>query len=205
VNAHLRNETDYGVLGAFLGRHLADRIPLVKGIESAPESCLKQLCAALASTGMVNMFHTKVPSTKRQELERIGVEAKDLKKTADSLSTSSACKPDLVFVGCPHCSLNEMRHIAQLTEGRKVKAGTEFWICTSPYVKNLTREYVARIEKSGGHVLAGVCTVVSWTEKLGIKTIMTNSAKTAYYAPTLNKAETILAPLEQCLRTALEG
>jgi predicted aconitase len=54
-------------------------------------------------------------------------------------------------------------------------------------------------------VLTGVCTVVSWTEKLGIKTIMTNSAKTAYYAPTLSKAEAILAPTRKCLKTALEG
>ncbi len=66
-------------------------------------------------------------------------------------------------------------------------------------------DYVKKIEKAGGHVLDGVCTVVSWTEKLGIKTIMTNSAKTAYYAPTLNKAEPLLAPLQDCLKTALQG
>jgi predicted aconitase len=64
---------------------------------------------------------------------------------------------------------------------------------------------VKSIEKTGGHVLDGVCTVVSWTEKLGIKTIMTNSAKTAYYAPTLNKAEPLLAPLEDCLKAAFQG
>jgi hypothetical protein len=205
VNARLRNETDYGVLGAFLGRHLADRTPLIKGVENAPKSCLKQLGAALASTGMVNMFHTGRLGAKEQGLEKINVVSKDLMKTADSLSTASASKPDLVFIGCPHCSLNEMRHIAQLTQGNKVKAGMEFWVCTSRCVKDLAKEYTVEIERSGGHVLAGVCTVVSWTEKLGIKTIMTNSAKTAYYAPTLNKAETILAPLEQCLRAVLEG
>jgi len=64
---------------------------------------------------------------------------------------------------------------------------------------------VKRIEHSGGHVLAGVCTVVSWTEMLGIKTIMTNSAKTAHYVPTLNKAEAKLAPLKECLKTAFKG
>jgi len=64
---------------------------------------------------------------------------------------------------------------------------------------------VEEIKKSGGHVLADTCAVVTWTDKLGIKTIMTNSAKTAHYAPTLNKAETILAPLKECLEAALEG
>ena len=62
-----------------------------------------------------------------------------------------------------------------------------------------------KIERSGGHVLTDMCTVVSWTEILGIKTMMTKSAKTAYYARTLNKTETVFAPLKQCLETALEG
>lgn len=89
--------------------------------------------------------------------------------------------------------------------GKKVKAKTEFWVCTSRHVKERAQEYVKEIEKGKGHVLTDMCTIVSWTEKLGIKTIMTNSAKTAYYAPTLNKAETIFAPLKQCLKTAFEG
>ncbi|MEM3697505.1 MAG: aconitase X, partial [Candidatus Bathyarchaeia archaeon] len=64
---------------------------------------------------------------------------------------------------------------------------------------------VEKIEKSGGHMLTNTCAVVTWTEKLGIKTIMTNSAKTAHYAPTLNKAETILAPLKECIKKAYRG
>jgi len=34
---------------------------------------------------------------------------------------------------------------------------------------------------------------------------MTNSAKTAHYAPALNKAETILAPLKECIKKAYKG
>ena len=67
------------------------------------------------------------------------------------------------------------------------------------------RDCAKKIENSGGHVLTDMCTVVPWTEILGIKTMMTNSAKTAYYAPTLNKTETDFAPLKECLETALEG
>ncbi len=205
VETSLRNEVDYGVLGAFLGRQLADRIPLIHGIEDASESCLKQLSAALGSTGMVNMFHYKESNGKEHIKEKISVETGDLVKTTESLCTASAFTPDLVFIGCPHCSLSEIEHIANLIGERRVRPRIEFWVCTSPHVKNLARTHVSRIERSGGHVLAGVCTVVSWTEKLGIETIMTNSAKTAYYAPTLSKAKAILAPLEQCLKTALEG
>ena len=204
AEARLRNETDFGALGALLGKTLQDKIPVITGLGTASETNLKQLGAALASTGMTNMFLHK-PAQNVRKLEKTTVEDRDIKETIEELSTSSATKPDLVFVGCPHCSKGEIQQIAGLIDGKKVKAGTEFWVCTSCHVKQKTAREVEKIEKSGGHVLSGVCTVVSWTEMLGIKTIMTNSAKTAHYAPTLNKAATILAPLEKCLETAFEG
>lgn len=207
VETQLRNETEFGALGAYLGTILADQIPIIRGLKNASETDLKQLGAALASTGMTNMFCLENLNTiaETAELEKISAEDRDLKKAFESLTTTSTSKPDLVFVGCPHCSLKEIARIAQLADGKKAKAGIEFWVCTSTYVKEKAATDVKRIERSGGHVLAGLCTIVSWTEMLGIKTIMTNSAKTAHYAPTLNKAETILAPLKACLKTAFEG
>jgi len=203
VKTSLKNEAEFGALGIYLGKILKDKIPIIWGLKNASEDELKQLGAALATTGMVNMFYHNI-QLERRTMEKISVEANDLKRTVESLSTAAKSKPDLVFIGCPHCSLTEIRRIAKLVDGKKVDAGTEFWICTSRYVKERSGNSVERIEKSGGYVLTGMCTIVSWTETLGIKTIITNSAKTAYYAPTLNKAETVFAPLKQCLKTALE-
>jgi predicted aconitase len=205
VDKCMKNETDFGVLGIWLGKILGDKIPAIQGLQGTSKDNLKQLGAALASTGMVNMFRctNKSRPTKMETEDKIVVKAEDIKKTAEELSTASEKKPDLIFIGCPHCSLSEIRRIAYRMESRKVKAGTEFWVCTSHCVKQKAKDCVKRIERSGGHVLEGVCTVVSWTEKLGIETIMTNSAKTAHYAPTLSRADTILASQEECLKTAL--
>lgn len=206
VDTALKNSTEFGALGIYLGRLLRDGIPAIQGLGNTSENCLKQLSAALASTGMVNMFHFKRKSqAKTERLEKVCVEARDIKNTVESLSTREVSKPDLVFIGCPHCSLGEIKKIALLMKDKKVNKETEFWVCTSHYIKEKAGEYVAQIEKNGGHVLAGVCTIVSWTEKLGIRTIMTNSAKTAYYAPTMNKAEVTFRPLKECLTTALRG
>jgi predicted aconitase len=204
IETRMQSETDFGALGIHLGKMLEDRIPIIRGLGKPSRERLKQLSAALATTGMTNMFHYNTCSeTKR--IEKITVEAKDLRRTVKELSTGSCEKCDLVFIGCPHCSLYEIKQIAQAVRGKKVKGGTEFWVCTSSHIKDVARDYVKEMERSGGQVLAGVCTVVSWTEKLGIESIMTNSAKTAYYAPTLNKAETILSPMKECLRTAFQG
>jgi len=201
----LTNETEFGALGIHLGKVLGDKIPLIRGLRGASEDKLKQLGAALAAAGMTNMFCRKSVSMQTRDLERTNVEAKDIAKTIESLSTASTQEPDLVFIGCPHCSIKEIRHIAELTNGKKVRTGKECWVCTSRYVKEKAATDVKKIEGSGVHVLTDVCTVVSWTELLGIRTIMTNSAKTAHYAPALNKAETTLAPLEFCLKTAFKG
>jgi predicted aconitase len=201
LEKRLEDEVEFGALGIFLGKILEDKIPIIQGLQSASKDSLKHLGAALASTGMTNMFYSKNTSIEKCEIEKITVQTQDIKETIETLTTASTEKPDLVFIGCPHCSLNEVRQIANLIGNRKVK--TEFWVCTSHFIKEKARKHVEKIEKSGGHVLTDTCAVVTWTEKLGIKTIMTNSAKTAHYAPTLNKAETILAPLKECLKTAL--
>jgi len=202
----LRSGVEFGALGIFLGEILEDKIPLVRGLGNASADDLKQLSAALASTGMVNMlFNNNGVNIKAGKLEKEIVEPIDIRRTIEKLSTGSGQRPDLVFLGCPHCSLNELKQIADLVSKRKAKDETLFWVCTSRCVKEKAQKYVERIERSGGHVISDTCAVVTWTDKLGIKTIMTNSAKTAHYAPALNRAETRLATLDECITTAFEG
>jgi len=205
LKTQLKNEIEFGALGIFLGRVLEDKIPIIQGLPDTPNDKLKQLGAALASTGMVNMFYYKNKRFKVNEIEKINVEIKGIKRTIENLATTSRQKPDLVFVGCPHCSLNEIKHVASLIGNRKVKNGTELWVCTSRHISSMARKYAKKIERSGGHLLTDTCAVVTWTDRLGIRTIVTNSAKTAHYAPTMNNAEIILAPVEKCLETALKG
>ncbi|MEM3458274.1 MAG: aconitase X catalytic domain-containing protein [Candidatus Bathyarchaeia archaeon] len=203
IESPLRNEVEFGALGIFLGKILEDKIPVIQGLQGASQDELKQLGASLASTGMVNMFYHNKKRVNASELEKVNVKTDDIKRTMEELTTATTEKPDLVFIGCPHCSPSEIRQIADCIGTRKVKAETELWICTSRFIKEKTRKYIEKIEQSGAHVITDTCTVVTWTDKLGIKTIMTNSAKTAHYAPTLNKADTILASLRACLKTAL--
>ena len=205
LEAQPQNEIEFGAIGAFLGKVLEDKIPVICGLKGSSKEDLKQLGAALASTGMANMFYLHSASMRLDKPEKITIENNDIKSSVENLSTSAKSEPELVFIGCPHCSMNEIKNVACTIGGRKVKGGKELWICTSRFVKEKARNYVGEIEQSGAHLITDTCAVVTWTEKLGIRTIMTNSAKTAYYAPTLNKAETVLAPLKECLNTALEG
>ena len=200
VDSNLDNETEFGALGIHVGKFLKERIPLFTGLTNYTEEYLKQLGAGMATTGMTSMFYYREPAPKR-DLERLSVEARDIHNTIENLSTISE-DPNLIFVGCPHCSLGEIHSIAEALEGRKVKGGTELWVCTSKHVKGKAESYVKIIEKAGGHVLCDTCPIVAWMKNLGTETVMTNSAKAAYYAPSYNEVGVTLAPLRQCINAA---
>jgi len=202
VETELQTETNYGVLGIHLGKLLKEKIPTFKGLRGSDEG-LKQLGAAMASSGMTALFYMEAP-TKREKLEAISVEAKDIKEAACGLYTTD-CAPDLVFVGCPHCSMKEVKAVARLLQGKKVRKDIELWICTSRHVREKTKTHVDIIERAGGHVLCDTCVLVTWIKDLGIDTLMTNSAKTAFYAPTLNEVDVALKPLRECIEAACRG
>jgi predicted aconitase len=82
-------------------------------------------------------------------------------------------------------------------KGKEVQK--KLWVCTSRYVKERAGESVKTIEKAGGHVLCDTCAIVTWLKA----PIMTNSAKAAYYTPTMNKSSATLTSLKHCIKTAL--
>jgi predicted aconitase len=200
VKTSLKNEAQYGALGIHLGKTLKDRVPLVEGLRRPSDDDLKQLGAGMASSGMTTLFHTSALS-KRGNLEEVSVEARDIEEQMASLCTTTEA-PDLVFLGCPHCSLSEVKKVAHALEGKKVHKDIELWVCTSKQVKERAENYVDIIERAGGHVLCDTCVLVSWVKDLGMRTLLTNSAKTAFYAPNLNEVETRLVPLKQCVEIA---
>ncbi|MCD6529514.1 aconitase X catalytic domain-containing protein [Candidatus Bathyarchaeota archaeon] len=200
VEKDLRSEEEFGVLGIHLGRILGGEIPVVRGLKSPKETCLKQFGAALASSGMVSRFILSDESTSLPQ-EKISVGENDLKNSLNGIS-SEVERPDLIFVGCPHCSYEEIKEIASLLYGKKVREDTRLWICTSRHVKSKAKEYVEIIEHAGGRVLCDTCIIVSWIEDIGIDTLLTNSAKTAYYAPNMNRVEVSLASLRKCIERA---
>lgn len=202
VETELKSEAEYGALGIFLGKNLVDKTPVIEGLRYPRETDLKQLGAALASSGMTSVFYPcrRCPK-KAEKLEKLAVDEQSLKKAFEDLSTCSG-EPDMVFVGCPHCSLNEVRHVARLVQGRKVKENVRFWVCTSRHVKAKAAWHVQKIEAAGGKVVSDLCAVVTWLRELGVDTLMTSSAKTAFYAPTMNKVDVRFATLKQCVETA---
>ena len=204
IETPLRREVDYGAMGIHLGKLLKDKIPTFQGLRASDDE-LKHMGAAMASSGMTAMFHaTTSEKEKREKLETLSVEERDLRNVVASLRNATK-PPELVFIGCPHCSLSEVRNVAAAIERKKIRKGTELWVCTSKHVKSKARKHVEVIERAGGRVLCDTCVLVTWIKDLGVRSLMTNSAKTAFYAPTLNEVEVTFSSLKECIQAACKA
>ena len=204
VETDLKNEAEFGALGIHVGRILKNEIPSFEGLLHPEENQLKHLGAAMASTGMSSLFYPCTSCPKSSDtLETLSVDTNDLKRAFESLSTTDEA-PDMIYIGCPHCSFEEVKQVAQKIRDKKVKDGVKLWVCTSRYVRRKTESYVKIIEAAGGKVISDTCAVVTWLKELGVDVLMTNSAKTAYYAPTMNRVKTIFTSLDECIEAACQ-
>jgi hypothetical protein len=98
-----------------------------------------------------------------------------------------------------------MEAMAAALQGRRVTA--KLWITTARATRQAADKagLVARIEAAGGQVVADTCLVVAPVAELGFRTMATNSAKMALYAPSHSGLSVRFGTMEQCLEAAVTG
>lgn len=199
------NGIDFGALGYSVGQIVSDGVPFFKCQEqNITNGNLKALGAALASSGAVALYQVEgvTPEYKTVDSdnaeETITISSDDIKETKEKLSTTTE-KPDLVCLGCPHASLEEIKDLANIVKGKKI--ANELWICTSINVKAAASRmgYTDIIEKAGGHIVCDTCMVVAPIEDLGYKNIGVNSAKAANYVPNMGGIDVIYDEVENLI------
>jgi len=200
------DELELWALGFLAGELSKGAIPLLEGLGELSDWELKGLGAAMASGGMTAMFYTSAsyrkarPESRKEGLELVEIGRADLNDVIERLSSPE--EPDLIFVGCPHCSEEELRLLASLLRGRRARPDRLFLICTSRYLRDANPSLISAIEASGALVVVDTCMVVSWVERLRIDVVATNSPKAAYYLPGLSGVEVRLANLRECVELA---
>jgi len=225
VDCELTNIADFGALGARVGREVGDGVPyfrdLGRWLPPLPEDLqrggsavdrLKALGAAMAAYGSVALFHVAeyTPEALRLGERLVGPEAAvlhvtDLADTYGSLNHGEAERIDLVNIGCPHASLEEIAEVAQSLSGKHL--ATRLWVTTARATREraLAEGLVEAIEAAGGMVVSDTCTVVAPLRDLGIRSVATNAAKATCYLPAHSGAAVRYGTLAKCLRTAISG
>ena len=173
VNTELKG-ADFGALGYIIGKVVGSGVPYFK-LQNVPNNNdLKTLGAALASSGSVALYHIEDVTPEFDKAEESEIEdimfisEKDIIDTRQKLTTTDK-EPDLICLGCPHASLEEIKQVADIVQGKTIK--NKLWICTSVSVKATADRmgYTEIIESAGGNVVCDTCMVVAPIEDMGFE------------------------------------
>ena len=196
---------DYGALGYIIGKFVGGGVPYFKMQNTPDNNNLKTLGAALASSGSVALYHIEnvTPEYNLNSVDEIEdnmfITEKEIAETRESLTTTDK-EIDLVCLGCPHASLEEIKEVAGIVKGKTIK--NKLWICTSVSVKATADRmgYTQIIEAAGGNVVCDTCMVVAPIEEMGFEVIGVNSAKAANYVPSMCGLDVVYNDVKNLIR-----
>ncbi|RZT35570.1 aconitase X [Cupriavidus agavae] len=222
VEVPLSDMTDYGTLGYFAGKIAGQDTPVFTGIPTTPTlEELKALSAALAASGAVSMFHAvgvtpEAPTLEEAfgggEPEKVLVFGQAEKEQAEAaLNKEPTDHVDWILVGCPNASVQEIREVAEALEGKTVHKDITLWVTTAGAMYAMAERmgYIKTIEDAGGVVVRETCPFLARSRVIapakGYRTLTTNSAKMAFYAPGQFGLPTHYGNLQRVMNAAVAG
>ena len=226
VEADLKNRTDFDALGYFVGEELENikmglEVPILTNFDplKATQDALKGMGGAMATSGAVQLYHIEGITPEAcnglkniladpQKTEKITINNSDLKATYEKLSTATEPKVDLVVFGCPHYSLDQIKRVALLLEGKKIKEDVELWIFTPSGLKALATSlgYTAIIESAGGKLMCDTCPSITRSKPENIEVMACDSPKQIhYYTAEFPELKTWFGTVEDCINAAIKG
>ncbi len=235
VRCPLGSSADFGALGTMVGRVARNRVLYFRGIQASelqvtsyglqvpgfhrraqsselidPIDRLKALGAALAASGAVALYHIEGVTPESYEPDIILPDAENfvvesLDEGYAALSSGGDGEIDLVWIGCPHASLQELARVIELLAGRRIR--TALWVTMAREVRAEAEKagMVAELEELGGQVVADTCLVVAPVREFGFQRMATPSGKGAYYAPSHSGLGVRYGRLEACIEAAVTG
>jgi hypothetical protein len=218
LDAQLDDLADWGAVGKLVGESHQDyfAVPVFHGYRRVPGADeLKHLGAALASYGSMAMFHF-IGATPEAPAGIDGLEEHMVITDEHIADVYEACDlgdrdARLVVFSGPQQSLLEMKRLAELFQGRKVKGGSSCFVTTNAAVLAHSRSlgYAQTLEDAGVTILQGVCFYIlqnlspmrqanRWTN------MVSNSAKIVNIIGA-HRFNTILRRTADCVEIACTG
>jgi predicted aconitase len=208
----------YPLLGTLVGERSGARIPAIVGLpRSSSEDQLKALGAAAASSGAIAMFHavgvTPEAATLDDALQGqppelvVDVRGADLADVRARIGTAPRSSLTAVALGTPHYSLAEFRDLRSLLAGRAVHPGVRVYVSTAreTHVQLADRGWLSELEDEGVEIVTDTCTYLRPMLDFGAGTVLTDSAKWAWYAPMTVGVDVALGSLAECVASAVAG
>jgi len=210
----------FGALGYVVGPKIGDGIPIFTFKNTPTEDELKHLGAALAASGSVALFHVLDVTPEQYILpnDKIDVDSRELEEgwqtptryflprngidvdmNAVKALMEKHEEPDIIALGCPHASKDELEEILKALKGRNVRK--EVWVCTGRSLGEKNPQLIDQLRSHGIKVLYDTCMVVSPAAN-HFKRMMVNSGKALKYTPSMCGVDAVIATTEECIEEA---
>jgi len=174
VKDKLFGTVDYAAVGYYIAREFKDRVISFDFKSKPSESKLKVLSAALSTSGSIEMFKL---DEEGEEIIEVGDE--EIVSSLQELDSSE--EPDLICLGCPHYNFQELKAIAKMLKGRRVRRDLEFCVICSESVREMAEldGYTEDIERAGAKLITNTCALSLLKQS---NCILTDSALAAHYS-----------------------
>ena len=209
---------EYGALGFRVGRLLGNKIGVVNGVKGTPTTeNLKTLCAAGAAQGSLALLHIVgiTPEARTLEdafgpntpIETIDIGEAELLETRAAMNTHKGTDIDLIALGCPQYTINEIVAVRDMLKGRHIAPNLQFWIYANSFAIQMAEKMGVRkeLEDAGVTIRAETCMIISPIHEWNFKTIMTDSGKCVHYGPMECNAEMLFGSTEECVEAGVAG
>ncbi|MCL6592520.1 MAG: aconitase X catalytic domain-containing protein [Alicyclobacillus sp.] len=210
---------EWGLLGYAVGDLVGERVPVLAGVNTVPSHIqLKHFGAAAATSGGVEMYHIPGITAEAHTLEEalggrqprfLHVYGPAERRAAYEHLNASAHDPqvDLVMIGCPHASIEQVWEVCRLLDGRRVHPNTHLWVFTPRALRQLADRngYSQLIREAGGYLMSDTCPAIGQILPKGTKVVATDSAKQAHYLPAIMGVQCWFGSLQDCIDAAVTG
>ena len=231
VACEMEHLSDWSVLGDWIGKQVRPDwtmpygpMPYLTGLpDHMSFASKKALTAAAANYGCAMLWaegHSAAPPLERDETGSFhppdGGWQGELTFTLDNLNQRYADlapkgKVDLVVIGCPQASLEELRITASalrshMEMGRRIP-DHRLWVFTSGENHELARSdgTIELLEEGGALILKDTCPEVTPYNRTKYNHLLTNSLKAEHYLTSgLNRLPTSVMPIVDCVANAVD-
>lgn len=230
VDCKLNHLADWSVLGDWIGKQVRPEwatpfgpMPFITGLPDYMSFASKKaLTAAAANYGCAMLWaegHTQLPPLERVEGGYLPPEggwqgeltftAEDLAQRYEDLAPQG--QVDLVVVGCPQASLEEIRITAAAVRGHMEMGmripNQRLWVFTSGenYDLAVADGSIQMLEEAGAVLLKDTCPEVTPYNRDKYNHLLTNSLKAEHYLTSgLNRLPTSVMPIHDCVAHAFD-
>ncbi len=212
ISAPLDSAAHFHLLGVAIGRRTGAAVPTLIGLPATTtRDALFAFSASLAAHSTTAMFHAVGITPEAPDLrtlypngapEPIPIGESDL-RSEQARWPNDGKSPQYIVLGCPHASLQQIKALAELVQGRALSSEITFLVHTNRDVLQAAAGagLLETLRHAGVRVTADTCAYVSLEVYRPGARVLTDSAKMAFLLSTRGLEPSVLAS-KDCVRAA---